>query len=41
MADLLIRNIDPQLKRQLRARARKHQRSMSEEARVLLTLFIP
>jgi plasmid stability protein len=36
MSDLLIRNIDPHLKQQLEASARAHQRSLSEEARLLL-----
>jgi plasmid stability protein len=36
MTDLLIRNIDPHLKRQLRERARSHGRSLSEAARMLL-----
>jgi plasmid stability protein len=36
MTDLLIRNIDPHLKRELRERARNHRRSLSEEARMLL-----
>ena len=36
MTDLLIRNIDPHLKRRLADRARSHGRSWSEEARVLL-----
>lgn len=36
MSDLLIRNIDPHLKRQLRESARLHRRSLSEEARMLL-----
>jgi hypothetical protein len=36
MADLLIRNIDPSLKRQLQERARKHGRSLSDEAKVLI-----
>jgi len=36
MSDLLIRNIDTHLKRQLEARARSHGRSLSEEARMLL-----
>jgi plasmid stability protein len=36
MPDLLIRNIDPHLKRQLEKSARAHQRSLSEEARLLL-----
>jgi plasmid stability protein len=36
MSNLLIRNIDPHLKRQLHASARRHGRSLSEEARELL-----
>ena len=36
MSDLLIRNIDAHLKRQLEDSARAHQRSLSEEARLLL-----
>jgi plasmid stability protein len=36
VTDLLIRNIDPHLKRQLQERARSHRRSLSEEARMLL-----
>lgn len=36
MADLLIRNLDPELKRRLQARARAHKRSLSEEAQQLL-----
>ena len=36
MTDLLIRNIDPHLKRRLQERARSHGRSLSEEARMLL-----
>ena len=36
MSDLLIRNVDTHLKRQLEARARSHGRSLSEEARMLL-----
>ena len=36
MSDLLIRNIDRQLKRQLEERARSHRRSLSDEARHLL-----
>jgi plasmid stability protein len=36
MTDLLIRNIDAHLRRQLKARARSHGRSLSEEARMLL-----
>jgi len=36
LSDLLIRNIDPHLKQQLEESARAHQRSLSEEARLLL-----
>jgi plasmid stability protein len=36
MADLLIRNIKPQLKRQLAERARKHGQSLSHEAQELI-----
>ena len=36
MSDLLIRNIKPQLKRQLVERARKHGQSLSDEAQELL-----
>jgi hypothetical protein len=36
MVDLLIRNIDPSLKRQLQDRARKHGRSLSDEAKALI-----
>lgn len=36
MSDLLIRNIKPQLKRQLVERARKHGQSLSEEAQELI-----
>jgi plasmid stability protein len=36
MTDLLIRNIDAHLKRQLEESARSHRRSLSEEARTLL-----
>lgn len=36
MADLLIRNLDPHLKRLIAARARAHKRSLSEEAKGLL-----
>jgi plasmid stability protein len=36
MADLLIRNIDIQLKRLLQASARRHGRGVSEEAKALL-----
>lgn len=36
MSDLLIRNIDAQLKRLLEQRARAHRRSLSEEAKILI-----
>ena len=36
MTDLLIRKIDPKLKRELEKRARAHGRSLSEEAKILL-----
>lgn len=36
MADLLVRDIDPELKRQVEERARAHRRSLSEEAKVLI-----
>jgi plasmid stability protein len=36
MSDLLIRNIDPKLKRRLEARARRSGRSLSEEAKALI-----
>jgi plasmid stability protein len=36
MASLLIRNVDEALREQLKARARRHRRSLEEEARELL-----
>jgi len=36
MADLLIRGIEPQLKRQLEDSARRNNRSLSGEAKVLI-----
>jgi antitoxin FitA len=36
MSDLLIRNIQPQLKRKLMERARKHGQSLSAEAQELI-----
>jgi plasmid stability protein len=36
MTDLLIQNIDPQLKRRLEESAEKHSRSLSDEAKALL-----
>jgi plasmid stability protein len=37
MSDLLIRNIDSKLKRRLEARARRSGRSLSEEAKTLIS----
>jgi hypothetical protein len=36
MADLLVRDIEPALKRQIKERARRRGRSLSEEAKSLL-----
>jgi antitoxin FitA len=36
MADLLVRGIEPALKRQIKERARRHGRSLSAEAKALL-----
>jgi len=36
MTDLLIRDIDPQLKRQIEESAEKHSQSLSEEAKLLI-----
>ena len=36
MADLLIRDIDPELKRRIEERANAHRRSLSEEAKLLI-----
>jgi plasmid stability protein len=36
MADLLIRNVEARLKRQLRESARRNNRSLSDEAKLLL-----
>jgi plasmid stability protein len=36
MSDLLIRDIDPELKRRLEERAQKHNHSLSDEAKDLL-----
>jgi plasmid stability protein len=36
VTDLLIRNIEPRLKRQIEERARKHKHSLAEEAKALL-----
>jgi plasmid stability protein len=40
MASLLIRNVDEALRSQLKARARRHRRSLEEEARELLRAAI-
>ena len=37
MTDLLIRDIDPRLKRRIEASARKHNRSLSDEAKEILS----
>ena len=36
MADLLIRNVEPELKRQIAKRAGVHRRSLSAEAKLLI-----
>jgi plasmid stability protein len=36
MPDLLIRNIDPDLKRRLEESAQSHRRSLSDEAKMLI-----
>jgi antitoxin FitA len=36
MSDLLIRDVDPELKRRLEESARKHGQSLSDEAKALL-----
>jgi len=36
MANLLVRDIDPELKRMLEERARAHRRSLSDEAKALI-----
>jgi antitoxin FitA len=36
MSNLLIRNVEPELKRKIQARARAHQRSLSEEVKTLV-----
>jgi len=36
MANLLVRDIDPELKRLLTERARAHRRSLSDEAKALI-----
>ncbi len=40
MADVLMRDLDPELKRALQARARAHGRSLSDEAKALLRAAI-
>lgn len=37
MSDLLIRKMTPHMKRQIQQRARAHGRSMSDEAKLLIT----
>jgi plasmid stability protein len=36
MTDMLIRKIDPKLKREIEKRAREHGRSLSDEAKLVL-----
>ena len=36
MPDLLIRNVEPELKRQIEDRAQAHRRSLSDEAKLLI-----
>lgn len=36
MADLLVRNIDPKLKREIAQRARRNRRNLSEETKALI-----
>jgi plasmid stability protein len=36
MVDLLIRNVEPELKRQIEDRAQVHRRSLSDEAKLLI-----
>jgi hypothetical protein len=36
MPDLLIRDIDPEMKRAIEERARRHERNLSEEAKALI-----
>jgi plasmid stability protein len=36
MTDMLIRKIDPRIKREIERRAREHGRSLSDEAKVVL-----
>jgi plasmid stability protein len=36
VADLLIRNVESELKRQIEERAQAHRRSMSDEAKLLI-----
>lgn len=36
MASIIIRNLEPQVKSKLRIRAARHDRSMEEEARIIL-----
>lgn len=41
MASIIIRNLDDELKRRLRRRAAENDRSMEEEARVILDAALP
>jgi plasmid stability protein len=41
MVDILVRNIDPDLKRRLVAQARRNGRSISDEAKALLDVSLP
>jgi plasmid stability protein len=41
MTDLLIRNIEPQLKRQIEESARRNKHSLSQEAKDLLRRGLP
>lgn len=36
MTDMLIRKVDPKLKREIERRAREHGRSLSDEAKIVL-----
>jgi hypothetical protein len=36
MTDMLIRKVDPKLKREIEKRAREHGRSLSDEAKIVL-----
>ena len=38
MSDILVRNVEPRLKRRIEDRARKHNRSLSDEAKALFEI---